>query len=45
MDPGKKVEMTEGHAYAIIDMQELENGRVKLIQLQNPTGEADWTGD
>lgn len=38
--------IVEGHAYAILDVQEVarNGGSVRLIQLRNPWGQGEWKG-
>ncbi|CAI2386075.1 unnamed protein product [Moneuplotes crassus] len=35
--------IVEGHAYSVLDVQEIDN--FKLIQLRNPWGSTEWKGD
>ena len=37
--------IVQGHAYAIMDVAELSGGEDWIIQVQNPWGEKEWTGD
>eukprot|EP00298_Acanthocystis_sp_HF-20_P012618 c19977_g1_i1.p1 GENE.c19977_g1_i1~~c19977_g1_i1.p1 ORF type:complete len:483 (-),score=135.09 c19977_g1_i1:153-1601(-) len=35
--------LVEGHAYSLLSVKEIDD--IKLIQLRNPWGEFEWTGD
>jgi len=35
--------IVEGHAYAVLDVEEIDG--VRLIQLRNPWGDSEWSGE
>ena len=37
--------IVSGHAYSILRIKEIKNLNLKLIELRNPYGEVEWTGD
>merc|ERR1712046_345836 len=37
--------IVQGHAYSIMQVRTLENGRLRLLKLRNPWGKGEWKGD
>ena len=47
LDQLTQVGLVASHAYSILAAQEIDTdkGRMRLVKLRNPWGEAEWTGD